>query len=214
MKNKRGLVLIVAGCVLLVAAGCLTAANLLEQRRAAESVDSVMQQLEAVVPEPGTVELPPDQTPDYILAPEMEMPTVKIGDYEYIGYITIPALNLDLPVMSEWSYPNLKLSPCRYTGSVYTDDMVICAHNYNMHFGGLKNLLAGDAVYFTDVDGNQFSYVVAELEQLAPNEAKRMRSGDWALSLFTCTVGGRFRVTVRCDKLVEDDSPTPIAVSQ
>lgn len=214
MKRKSGLVLIIVGCVLLLAAGGLTASNLMEQRSAAESVDFVMQQLEEIVPEPGTVELPPEQTPDYILAPKMEMPTVRIGDYEYIGYISIPVLELDLPVMSEWSYPNLKESPCRYTGSAYTDDMVLCAHNYPRHFGGLKNLQAGDEVYFTDVDGNLFSYVVAELEQLAPNEAKRMQSGDWALSLFTCTIGGRFRVTVRCDRAVEDNSPAPVAVLQ
>ena len=212
MKNKRGLVLIVAGCLLLLAAGGLTGRNLLEQRRAAESVESVMQQLARTVPEPGSVELAPEQIPDHILAPKMEMPTVNVDGYDYIGYLSIPALGLDLPVMSEWSYPNLKLSPCRYTGSAYTEDMVLCAHNYSHHFGGLKNLKIGDEVYFTDVDGNRFAYTVAELEQLAPDEAKRMRSGDWALSLFTCTVGGRFRVTVRCDAVA--DAAAPAALPQ
>lgn len=201
-KNKRGLVLICLGCLLLLGALGLTGYNFLEQRRAAESVDSVMEQLEQLMPQLEPPELPPEQTPDYILAPEMEMPTVEIDGNTYIGYISIPVLGLDLPVLSEWSYPNLKIAPCRYTGSVYTEDLVLCAHNYNHHFGGLKYLQIGDEVNFTDVDGNVFHYQVAELEQLAPDEAKRMRSGEWDLSLFTCTIGGRFRVTVRCD-LVE-----------
>ena len=200
-RNKRGGAFITVGLLLLLGALGLTGYNFWDQARAARSVDSALTQLEAVIPEPDTVELPEGMTPDYLLAPGMEMPTVSLEDGDYIGYITIPALNLRLPVMSSWSYKRLKQSPCRYSGSAYTGDFVICAHNYDHHFGGLKNLQIGDAVYFTDVDGNLFSYSVAELEQLAPDEAKRMLSGDWDLSLFTCTIGGRFRVTVRCETM-------------
>ncbi len=96
------------------------------------------------------------------------------------------------------SDPNLKLAPCRYSGSAYLGDLVIAAHNYSQHFGRLKELRAGDAVIFTDADGNVFSYVVSELEQLAPDAAQQLQAGQWALSLFTCTVGGQYRVVVRC----------------
>lgn len=198
-RNRRGTLLIAAGLLLLLAAAGLTGYNLWDQERASRSVDNALTQLEAVIPEPDTVELPEGMMPDFLLAPNMEMPTVEVEDNNYIGYLTIPSLELRLPVMSTWSYPLLKEAPCRYSGSAYQGNLVICAHNYEHHFGQLKNLRPGDEVYFTDVDGNLFSYAVAELEQLAPNEAKRMLSGDWALSLFTCTVGGRFRVTVRCE---------------
>jgi sortase A len=101
--------------------------------------------------------------------------------------------------MSEWSYPNLRISPCRYTGSAYKNNLIIAAHNYESHFGNLKYLNAGDEITFTDVDGNVFNYVVAEIEQLNPTAIEQMESGDWALTLFTCTIGGSYRVTVRCD---------------
>lgn len=198
-KNRRGIVLITAGLILILAAVGFAGYNLWDQNRAAESVERAMTQLEEVIPTPGTTQLPEGMVPDYILAPEMEMPTVKLPEGDYIGYITIPSLELQLPVMDSWSYENLKQAPCRYSGSAYTDDLVICAHNYEHHFGKLSNLGIGDEVYFTDADGNQFAYAVAELEQLEPNEAKRMLSGDWDLSLFTCTVSGRYRVTVRCE---------------
>ena len=29
-------------------------------------------------------------------------------------------------------------------------------------------------------------------------DVEAMESGDWALTLFTCTIGGKTRVTVRC----------------
>ena len=76
--------------------------------------------------------------------------------------------------------------------------MVIAGHNYGTHFGGLKRLSAGDTVTFTDMRGNTFTYTVAEIETLRPSEVEQMQSGDWDLTLFTCTTDSRSRVTVRC----------------
>ena len=51
---------------------------------------------------------------------------------------------------------------------------------------------------FTDVDGNMFGYEVIELETLSPFAIEEMTGGNWDLTLFTCTVGGQYRVTIRC----------------
>ena len=91
-------------------------------------------------------------------------------------------------------------APCVYYGSAYKDNLVIDAHNYTGHFGRLKNLLPGNTVIFTDVDGNCFNYNVLETQILQPNEIKEMTQSDADLTLFTCTVGGRTRVTVRCER--------------
>lgn len=127
-----------------------------------------------------------------------EMDTISIDGYEYIGTLTIPSLDLELPVMSEWSYPGLKIAPGRYTGSAWTDDLVICGHNYTQHFGNLKYLETGDTLYFTDVNGNVFHYEVGEVVILQPTDVEEMIESDWDLTLFTCTIGGQTRVTVRC----------------
>lgn len=114
--------------------------------------------------------------------------------------------------MSQWSYPKLKKSPCRYRGSVYKDDLVIAAHNYRTHFGRIKDLSEGDEVIFTDIDGNIFYYEVALLEILAPNAVVEMESSEWDLTLFTCTLGGASRVTVRC-KRKDNEEYFPPALS-
>lgn len=75
---------------------------------------------------------------------------------------------------------------------------MIAAHNYAQHFGRLSRLTEGDEVRFTDMDGNSFAYTVAGLEQLDPRQVKDMLSGGWDLSLFTCTLSGQSRLTVRC----------------
>lgn len=135
------------------------------------------------------------------------MTELEIGGYSYIGYLSIPILEIELPVMAAWDYDRLKLAPCRYMGSAKTDDLVIAAHNYARHFGSLKTLAPGDAVYFTDMDGVVYDYEVAELDVLNPTDVEKMTSGEYDLTLFTCTYGGRSRVTVRCDRAKDAELP-------
>ena len=187
----------------MAAALFLACYNMWEERRAEAAAASA---LEEMLPEMPAAAEPPAQPedaqeaviPDYLLNPEMEMPTVEIEGQAYIGVLDIPVLELELPVISEWSYPRLKLAPCRFEGSAYLDDLIIAAHNYRSHFGGLKNLRPGDEVSFTDVAGNVFRYTVAELETLGRNDMEELESGEWDLTLITCTLGGKSRVTVRC----------------
>ena len=146
------------------------------------------------------------QIPDYQLNPEMEMPEVSLPGLEEagcIGIIEIPSINIKLPVLSTWSYSLLKKAPCRYTGSIYLDNMVIAAHNSDAHFKKISNLQEGDIVTFTDAVGNVFTYTVAGIELLQPDEVENMTNGQWPLTLFTCTYGGASRVTVRCEKNTE-----------
>ena len=203
---KRGSMLIALGALLLAAALGLTAFNLYEDHRAAANAGAAAQQLRQELPAPpvNREETEAEAVPDYVLAPEMEMPTVTVDGQDYIGTLQLPSLELEFPVISRWNDSRLKLAPCRYAGSAYTGDLVIAAHNYSRHFGRLKELTEGDLVRFTDADGNVFTYAVAAREVLLPTAVEEMTAGEWDLTLFTCTLGGRSRVTVRCE-LVETE---------
>jgi len=207
MKHK-GTIWIALGLLLIAAALFITGRNLWESRQAGNATLEVIDYLDEIIPSLSTVgidetifageSLPEEEIPDYILNPNMEMPTEAIDGNEYIGVLEIPTLDLKLPVMSDWSYPKLKIAPCRYVGSAYVGDLVIAAHNYTAHFGQLKSLHIGDEITLTDVDGNVFRYEVLELETLMRMAIDEMTAGDWDLTLFTCTIGGKSRVTVRC----------------
>ncbi len=202
--RKISSVLIALGAALLFGALGLTVFNLRQSNAAGETAAQTVSALKATIPTDGDFyakEQPETETPDYRLNPEMEMPAVRIDDREYIGVLSIPALGRELPVISAWDYPSLRVAPCRYTGSAYTDDLVIAAHNYASHFGRLRELSQGDSVRFTDTDGNVFDYVVSELEILEPYAVSQMTEGDWDLTLFTCTPGGQYRVTLRCNRI-------------
>lgn len=197
---KKGTIWMSLGLLLIIAALFLTGYNLWDEKRAENESAQIVDLME----EEMNLDDNSDNEPDYAISPDMEMPIVNIDGQYYIGTIEIPIFGLKLPVMEEWSYPKLKIAPCRYKGSAYSDDLIIAAHNYSRHFGQLKNLLAGDEIIFTDVDGNQFVYEVAALETLEKTDVEKMESGEWDLTLFTCTYGGRTRVTVRCvEKVVK-----------
>lgn len=192
--SKKAKVLIVAGLLLICAAIGLAAFNLWSESNAGKASDDVLSQMEGLLPAKS------DAVPDYVLDPNMAMPTFSIDGADYIGIVQIPSLGLQLPVAADWSYPQLRTSPCRYSGSAYLDDLVICGHNYSSHFGSLKYLDAGEEVTFTDADGNVFIYEVCLVETMQPTAVTEMTSGEWDLTLFTCTIGGQSRVTVRCNK--------------
>ena len=206
MRNK-GTGMILLGLLLIAAALFLTAYNLYDEQRAEQSALQVIDRLEDYLPsevpteastEPIVEQAPmPSDAPDYVLCPDMEMPVETINGIDYIGVLQIPLLELELPIASEWNYPNLKTAPCRYSGSAYLNNMIICAHNYSSHFGKLKSLSEGDVATFTDMAGNVFIYKMVERETLNPTDIEEMEDGDWDLTLFTCTVGGKTRVTIR-----------------
>lgn len=138
---------------------------------------------------------PPLEVPLHV---DTTMKTVEVDGNRYVGFLTIPALELELPVMDDWNYERMRIAPCRYSGTLLGGDLVIAAHNYLRHFGHLMELTIGSEVLFTDISGNTTRYRVAELEILGPSEIERMTAGDYDLSLFTCTYGGANRFTVRC----------------
>lgn len=157
-----------------------------------------MEELEGI--EDPTVPLEYVGVPLEFLDPSaFEMTEVEIDGYFYIGYLSIPAIDLELPIMSDWDYDKLRVAPCRYYGSVMGENLVLMAHNYRSHFGPISRLKEGDSVIFTDMDGIVTEYEVVTQDVLDPYAVEEMTTGDFDLTLFTCTYGGRSRVTVYCD---------------
>lgn len=214
MKLKRGTLWIYFGLLLLAAALFLTAYNRNESYQAQQLSMAIIEEMsealaqsssdrsdtstqsndvQAVVPESTETTEPTGSAENA----QRQMPIRTINGRNYIGVLTIPALGLELPVLSQWGSTNLRIAPCWYAGSVYDGNLIICAHNYSSHFGRIHSLREGDTVMFTDMDDNVYTYEMVGLETLGPTDVDEMESGDWDLTLFTCTVGGQSRVTAR-----------------
>ncbi len=193
MRIKAGVICLVLGTVLIISALLLYMCNNNEENTAAKASEEALYEIVEVI------KAQTDKTTEDI----EEMPAVDIEGNRYIGYIYIPTLeDLELPVTSDWSYDLLKRSPCRYSGSILSDDMVLLGHNYTVHFGKLSRLVSGDKVYFTDMRGALHTYEVIGIDVLKDTAIEDMTSGEYDLSLFTCDYSGRNRLTVRCDRVI------------
>jgi sortase A len=186
MKKIAGYLYILMGAACILAAAFIIRNNLIENEQAGSASD---QFLEGVI----------EQIPNTVLAVSGDMPVVDVDGHSFIGTVEIPSLGLLLPVQNEWDKKAAKYAICRYMGSVYDNDLIICGHNYEEHFGRLNELNTGDDVIVTDMNGISFYFKVSNIETLGAMDSEKMESGDWDLTLFTCTIGGANRVTIRCE---------------
>lgn len=191
MRGRRAAGQVLAGLGVLLIAGAL--ALFCHNWREAAAADRISGETMAALA--AKIEA---QTAGKDADPNGDMDTLDIDGEAYIGFLTIPDLDLELPVMGQWSYEGLRVAPGRYYGTVQERNLVIAAHNYPHHFGRLKELHVGDEVIFTDVHGQMYRYMVGDLEILPPTAMEEMTTGEYDLSLFTCSYGGRTRFTVRC----------------
>ena len=162
--KKKGKFFITIGLLLIIAALGLTGYNLYQGWQAQKASDEFVAGMDLDL-NGGRV------APWYL---DREMPTKKIGNYEFIGLLSIPSANLLLPVINDWSYPALSVSPCRYVGNYFQNDMVVCAHNFQKHFAVLWNIDLGEDVYFMNVEGYLFHYKVSNRETIEPYSVLEM----------------------------------------
>ncbi len=193
MKKQFGWICMVAGLLCILAALCLICFNRSEDEEAGTQAKEAVPYIVAQMPET-------DLLPEEPMAVETgDMPAIEVDGHSYIGMITIPVLDLELPIQAEWSQEAAKISPCRYKGSVYDQDLIVAGRNYTRHFGKLKQLNNGDEVIITDVNGRSYFYSVTYMETIDTYGIEEMDAGEWDLTVFTRTLGGAGRVTVRCE---------------
>lgn len=207
MENKKaGIAFLFLGAVLILSALLLFLFNKSEDSAAGQRAGEVLEEMQEAMNESSAVV--PDQTEETTAPTETtegseEMTVVTIDGRDYIGYLNIPELELELPVIAKWSYDLLQIAPCRELGSTKTDDLVIAAHNYQTHFGRLKELKKGDSITFTDMDGVVSEYELSKLETVDPHKVEYVHNSGHDLVLYTCTFGGEFRVVAFCDRVEE-----------
>lgn len=193
MKSKKfANFLLLIGGTLLASALLLFAYNQSENRAAGQAAAETLATMQ--------YQLSRQEAPKPSSAAE-EMTEVEIDGYSYIGCLSIPALERELPIMSQWDDARLKIAPCRQFGATHTEDLVIAGHNYQSHFGGLASLQQGDQILFTDMEGTSHIYAIAEVCVLPPTAVREVEHSPWDLVLYTCTPGGQKRIVVGANRV-------------
>lgn len=195
INMSKGKILVIIGVFLILISLTMTVYNKYEDLKAGKDANETLNIIkDEITSQKHVVDtLPTDEV--------REMKTININGDEFIGTITIPSINLELPVLSKFSNSNLKKAPCRYYGNLFTNDLIICAHAYETFFANLNKLKQNDLIIFTDVDGNVFTYEVLEVEVLKDTDVDKMVNNEFDLTLYTCTYDNTGRITVRCNRV-------------
>ena len=206
MRKGFGVCCIILGICCLISSLGLIAYNHCEEENAQSASKNILQDVQENIldntrEESTSEESDRDESVEIPVDIPQEMLTTQVNGYDCIGILSIPVLELELPVLTDWSYTKLKIAPCHYFGSYYEKDFVIAAHNYQSHFGRLSELQPKDLILFTDISGTVHCYEVVLLETLPGNATEEMITSGFAMSLYTCTPGGASRVTVRCNAI-------------
>ena len=192
MRRKFGNLLIVLGVLCILCAVFLVGRNFYYEYEAGKYIDNILPRLQSKISE-ATVNSENEEA-----APQENVAVID-GNL-YIGILTVPSLGLELPILKDYSYANLNIAPCLYSGSYETDNMVLAGHNYRRHFSLLRTIAVGTEIDFTAVSGDVYRYRVTLVEILEPTQVDYLvnKEEEWDLSLFTCTLSGATRCVVRC----------------
>ncbi len=145
----------------------------------------------------------PEQ-PQYETEDEIERAMRTLGDYKAIAKLSIPKLELTLPILSECTTQSLKISVCKFQGPepLQEGNLVVTGHDYKngAHFGRLDELSIDDEIIVSDANGDFRRYFAYEILVVAPDDLAALDTGNNlnAVTLVTCAEDGTMRLLVKC----------------
>ena len=176
-KQTKGLgnrICIIAGICLLIIAMILL---LLWQggiRSSERKAEALVETIRTLIPQPqGAVpEVRRDNT----------MPHLSLEGEDFVGILEMPRYGSVLPVCGNWG--SISRYPCLFNGNVYEQTIQIGGTAQKGQFDFYREISVGDSVFFTDMEGNRFSYRVTDIRYEKHADPASLGRKDGALTLF------------------------------
>lgn len=125
--------------------------------------------------------------------------------YETIGSINIPKINVNYPIFAKTTDELLKVSICKFHGANPNEvgNLCLVGHNYrnSKFFSKVPELAMGDIVEIKDLSQKTVQYEVYDIHTVDPSDTKdttQYTNGKKELTLITCTDDSEQRVIVKC----------------
>lgn len=168
---RRGLMTL--GCLLMILAAELLAAQLLAEHRVKEKLPAITRELAALLANPTAG----------FQQSDLRMPTLELEGEQICGLLECD--DTALPVFAEFDRQIAARRPAVYSGSVYDGSLVLGGSEKT--FGFLQKLEGGEEITFTDLRGRCYAYRVESIRH-SRTLAEGLESAD--LTLYVKINGG------------------------
>ena len=130
-------------------------------------------------------------------------------EYNTVGTINIPSINVTYPILAETTVELLKISPCKFFGPEPNEvgNLCIAGHNYknDQFFSKVPDLVTGDVIEITDLSGRTIKYSVYDKYTVVPEDTSctsQLTDGKKIVTLITCTDDNEKRVIVQAKEII------------
>ena len=110
------------------------------------------------------------------------MSVLSVDGVDFVGIVELPRYGSVLPVCGNWG--RTSQYPCRFGGSIYDGSQQIGATTQKGQYSFCREISVGDAVIFTDVEGNRYIFQVAAMRYEKHIDQVALQRQEAALTLF------------------------------
>ena len=186
MKNK---IFIIVGAALLVIATAVLIVWQWGIRSSQKRAEAYVDTLCALMPEPQAA--PVQERRDNA------MPILSLDGKDFVGILEMPRYGSALPVCADWG--EVGEYPCRFEGSVYDRTIKIGATTQQGQYDFYREISVGDAVFFTDMEGNRYTYTVTDIRCEKSADRDTLQREEAALTLFIKNVYALEYIVIFCN---------------
>lgn len=189
MKKRTDGLLILPGIGLLVVAAVMMIIWIWNIQVSGQKAADYVRTIRTLIPEPQGAVL--EERRDNTMA------VLSLEGTNFVGILEMPRYGSGLPVCADWGA--VSKYPCRLEGSVYDRTMQIGGTSQKGQYDFYREISVGDAVYFTDMEGNRFSYEVADIRYEQHADQNALQRKDAALTLFIKNLYAFEYIVIFCD---------------
>ena len=157
----------------------------------AEKTEYYVNTLRTLIPEPQSAV--PEERRDNTMS------SLSIDGIDFVGLLEIPCYGSVLPVCADWGTSFRQ--PCQFYGSIYDRTMQIGGTSQKGQYDFYREISVGDAIYFTDMEGNRYAYSVTDVRYEKSADQAALQRKDASLTLFIKNVYALDYIIIFCDVL-------------
>jgi len=202
MKNKKiGSILCLSlGILLLVVAAVFLILTVTTTENTRQKAAQILEKVEGYLPQ--IVDRVPEERGNN------QMSAIEVDGLNVTAILEFPQYQRRLAVLSGWDAQKVGAIPCRFTGSIYDDSLIIGSSDARGQLDFASRLEVGQKLSLTDMEGNRYTYAVTAIQHTDHATLEKLQSGDQDLTIFLKDSQTGKYLLIRCETAFGTGNPS------